>query len=243
MSSTSEIHPIRRKILLNLSKANSLKFNDIKNFDIDPRNFVYHLKKLRDQALVTYNKKTSKYSLTTLGKRLLDNASIKKGIEKVPIDIFIGLLIEKDKKILTVKRDSAPYLNYIGIPIFDVHIDKFIHESAQQALESLKLEGTLAHILVNETIYKNRENQVLTHTNMHVFYCNDTKGNPPPSNIEGDLSWMSIDKLLNQEKTYKDTETILSRLRVNHKTESESKNNMKFKKIEWVTNIDRQSEY
>jgi DNA-binding transcriptional ArsR family regulator len=243
-----KIHPVRRQILLNLSRAESLKFNKIKDFDIDPRNFVYHLDKLKELKLVDYNENTAKYSLTDKAKRLLDNSGFKKGIINSPIDTFIGLAAKRKNKLLVVKRSKAPYLNHVGIPVFDTELDNLIKETAEKALKSLGLQGALNHILLIETIYKNNVNTskslAITHTNMHVFFVDNPDGQITEQNKEGKLHWMETEKLLKVEKGYQDTKTIINSISQYASNQNAIGNTADTKdRIKVISKIDSETEY
>lgn len=202
------LHPTQKQILQNLSKAESLKFNQIKTFEIDPKSFVYHLNKLQQKGFVDLNPNKA-YFLTTQGKIYIDTLADKTSITQIPISVFIGLFLIQDNRILTVKRTSAPYIDHIGIPTFNVKKSEFIKTTAQKEFQNLCLDGKLEHKLIIETIFTDKDDNSLTHSNMHVFFCSKTIGQQPKINSEGTLSWLSATELLATKNGYQDSRTMI----------------------------------
>jgi hypothetical protein len=206
-SKIPQLHPIQWKILNNFRTNESLKFNQIKNFEIDPRNFVYHLNKLIEYQLIKYSE--GSYVITTKGKLMFEHFLEGVNFDGIPLNSFIGLYVVRDGKVLVAKRNQVPYLDHVGIPTFGIDKDLFIHESAKLALKTLGLEGVLIRPLIVETIYRDEEGRVTTHSNMHVFYCANSSGENIIENVEGELFWLTPDELLKQENGYEDSRTLV----------------------------------
>jgi hypothetical protein len=130
-------------------------------------------------------------------------------------NVFIGLCIYNNSRLLVVKRKHTPYLNHVGIPTFGTDTGKLLIDSAQDALQSLGLIGKLQHSFLFETLYSEKENPnvITTHSNMHVFTCTNPQGTVINKNSEGDLYWIDFDELLNEKLGYKNSKDLIEILK------------------------------
>lgn len=202
------MQPNQERILKILGNQGPSIYNKIKWHEIDSKNFVYHLGQLMEQKFVKYNASQKTYELTVLGKKefIKFDSYFEKG--NPPINIFIGLFIEINNKIVVVERTKEPYINYIGIPVFQPKQEEFFKDSAKTYLNSLGLTGETYHAVLSETIYIN-EDKAQTHSNMHVFYCKNPQGKLIEMNSEGYLKLLSKKELKNTKKGYADSIRLL----------------------------------
>lgn len=210
MNSIPTIHEIQNIILENLANSEGLRYNKIKNFEIDPKRFDYHLDQLISKGLVEYDYKTSLYKLTLYGKELYSIfRSATPSLKELPVHVFIGLFIKQNNKIVVVKRNAVPHIGHIGIPTFYIKKDKFIHETAEKGFNDLGFTGDLKRSLILETIYK-KDKIISKHSNMHVFHCFNPYGELIKSNPEGSLYWIEKEELLTIENGYQNSKEIVT---------------------------------
>lgn len=126
---------VQLRIVKNLSTSEEMRFNEIKNFDVDPKNFTYHLRQLVKKKFFGYSEEKGIYFLTNKGKNYVSLV-----FESTFIDTFVGLYLIRRGKILVVKRKKVPYLGYVGIPTFTVDKNKFISETAEKSFAKLGLK-------------------------------------------------------------------------------------------------------
>jgi len=204
-----QLHKVQWMILHSMKRREFSRFNQIKPKDMDPRRFVYHLNKLKKLGLVKCDDKTSRYFMTEKAKVLINFFPRMPYFEDLPIDSFILLYIKREEKLLVVKRRYAPYLGNVGIPCFNSEQDKYLHETAQQGLESLGLSGKLELPLLIEVIYKGRETCVVKHACMFTFYIENPRGSVKRECEEGTLFWTKPKELLKVEKGYDNSKDLI----------------------------------
>jgi hypothetical protein len=212
------MHSTQKQIVKNLTLHSNATYAQILIPELDPKTFVYHLGKLMEAKFVKYNSISRKYSLTTKGKTLAMYITEYNELEFHATNVFIGLCIYNNDRLLVVKRKHTPYLNYVGIPTFGTDSSKLLIDSAQDALQSLGLAGKLQHSFLFETLYSEKENPdiITTHSNMHVFVCNTPKGTVITENSEGNLYWTNFDELLNEKLGYRNSKDLIQILKSNH---------------------------
>lgn len=207
-----QFHPIQWQILQKLVHSENLRFNEIKPKDMDPRQFVYHLNRLKEAGFIKHDEPNQRYSLTQSGKLIINYFDTPPTVTDLPTDTFISLYIVRDGQILVEEREKNPFFGHVGIPTFGFSLNQFSHERAEEALIALRFEGTFTRPLLLETIYEDSSGQAFRHTHMHVFYCDDATGESVEKYDEGKLFWMTSAELLGVPKGYEDTKTMIKHL-------------------------------
>lgn len=197
------LHEVQQEILRKLAQKPSLRFNEIKPDELDPRRFVFHLKKLQKLGLVSHNLKSGVYALTETGKFAQEYSECQ--VSDMPLFSFASIYVRKDNKILVVERESAPYLGYIGLPTFPVGGPKFMNSSAEDFVKGLRLGGSPILSLILELIYKGRKRKVGEHKFIFTYFLDDPEGEVIQKNSEGRFYWLSPAELLNIKKGYENT--------------------------------------
>lgn len=140
---------IQKQILLKLSKANGLRFADIKQDAIESSLLSYHLKRLLKQGFIAKNR--TRYFLTTAG--LKEIASLKpldawggsENLFKINVLLFVFRKNAGVKEILFKTRSRQPFFGYKTIPGGNIKSG----ESTSIAAKRLLFEKTGLHANFN----------------------------------------------------------------------------------------------
>lgn len=126
------LHKIQRFILAQLSEHDNRRYRDMKPASMESSQFMYHLKQLQSQGLVT-KLAAGMYALSVQGWLYVDRA----GPELSPRDQpRIGAMIichHSERGLLYMRRGVQPARGYIGFPIIDIPIE--MNQSLRQYCE------------------------------------------------------------------------------------------------------------
>lgn len=135
-------HVIQKDILSRLTKAEYLRFSELKSSKVESNLFMYHLRQLMKNGLV--EKGSDGYGLTRLGKSYVDRSTLET-LTLRPQAKIITILAVKNKhdQWLILERLHQPYLGYRGMPSGKVHYGEDLLDSAKR---ELKEKANLEHI-------------------------------------------------------------------------------------------------
>lgn len=204
------LHPTQINILKDMSFVLNSRFSDLKPTDMDPKEFTYHLKQLLSKGYITSDKELKTYSLTEKGKLALAYGIDIQSWGNVALHSGILLYIKRDEKILCVKRDKAPFLNYTGLLYYPTDKDFFLEQSANNALKELNLKGDISLKIIIEVLFSNIEGEIIRHASMFTFLVENPKGEIPSKSYEGDLLWLTPSELLNCHPGYDNTKDVVN---------------------------------
>lgn len=204
-----KLHNIQWQIIRRMSLMSESRFNQIKPKTMDPRRFTYHLNKLKELELIRHDSNKGVYLLTDRAKLLIGYFTDIPSWGNLPLHSAILLYIKKGKKILVVKRDRQPFLGYVGLPYFYTEQDEFVHQSAQNSLKLLGLDGKLKLELIIEVLFKDKQSKVIRHAFMLTYCCQNPKGEVKKRSYEGKLFWMKPTELLKVKLGYDNSRDIV----------------------------------
>ena len=204
-----KLHPVQWQIIKQMSLLSEPHFIDLKPKTIDPRRFTYHLYKLKELDLIRHDAERQSYFLTDKAKALIAYFTDIPSWGNLPLNSGIMLYVLKENKVLVVKRDKQPFIDYTGLPYFYTEKDEFVYQSAQRSLQSLGLTGDLSLDLIIEVLFKNKEEEVIRHAFMLTYYCHEPKGVLKEKSYEGKLFWLSPEDFLAVKPGYDNTKDVV----------------------------------
>lgn len=205
-----KLHPVQWQIIKRMSLSPESHFNELKPETMDPTRFTYHLNKLKDLELIRHDPDRQVYLLTDKAKALIGYFTDIPSWGNLPLNSAIMLYVLKDNKVLVVKRDEQPFINFTGLPYFYTEKDEFVHQSAQRALESLGLKGELSLDLIIEVLFKDKKEEVVRHAFMLTYFCKDPGGILCQKSYEGKLFWLSPADFLKSKPGYDNTKDVVN---------------------------------
>lgn len=205
----SKIHLFQWDIILRLKENPEARFNELKPKDMDPKQFTYHLSKLREFELVDYDQKKSKYLLNDKSKLLISFFTKPPSAYEWPSENYILLYIKKNNKVLTVVRKIAPYKGHLGVICCYINNKDSVVDSAEKYFKYLGFDGEISFNLLLEVLYRNEKGEVKNHVFMHVFYGLEPKGVPIVESDEGKLLWTFPNELLKAERGYDNSKDLV----------------------------------
>lgn len=189
------MHPVRKQILYQLITNPFLPFSKLKPKEIESNLFIYHLKQLISEGLVT-KRPDGKYELTIEGINLADRLSLGNFRVRIQPKIITLIVCQNNKgEFLLYKRKKQPLLGFIGFPYGKIHLGENITQAAERELEEKTgLTGKLKHRGdVYLTTYKDID--VLAQVFCHVFESKNPKGELIKNSEIGECFWEKVTDL------------------------------------------------
>ena len=209
------MHFIQRKILYDLLFAESVRFADLKPYEMDNGQFMFHLKKLIEDGFIS--KSGSAYKLTKTGKEAANKLNIKDVSMSVQAKITTVLCAIKttgsEPEILIYKRLKNPFYGLHGFPTQKVIWGENIKDTAIGGLkEETNLEGQAKLIGTFHYSIYSEDNLLIEDKVMFAYKFENPKGQLE-SNIEGDFFWMKLSQINSANLKYlPEFKTILKAL-------------------------------
>jgi hypothetical protein len=116
------MHKIQRFILAQLSEHDSRRYRDMKPDGMEPSQFMYHLKQLQAQGLVS-KLAPGTYALSVQGWLYVDRADPAFDLRNQPRIGAMMVCRHSEYGLLYMRRGVQPARGYIGFPIIDIPVD------------------------------------------------------------------------------------------------------------------------
>lgn len=161
-------HHIQKDILLRLSKAESLRFSELKPDTLESNAFMYHLRQLQKMKLV--KKSQTGYTLSDGGLAYIDGFSFHDlKPRKQPKLISILAISNTKGEWLMARRKYQPYIHQYMFPSGKQHIGENPEDHVKRELaEKLGFDIPLTRRgLCDIRIY--RGDAIITHVTSHVY--------------------------------------------------------------------------
>ena len=173
-------HVIQREIMSRLTKAESLRFSELKSSKIESNLFMYHLRQLISHGLV--EKTDHGYCLTRHGKSYIDRSTLETLILRPQAKIITILAVQNiSKQWLVLERLHQPYYGYRGMPSGKVHYGEDLHNAAKRELkEKANLENVdleLRGNIILRYFAKDDPSLIVSHVVGYVFTGNAGEAN------------------------------------------------------------------
>ncbi len=181
---------IQKEILVKLTHAKQLRFNELWDKHGESNVFTYHLKTLLEKDLLI--KEGDYYKLTNKGITYVSAMEGSTGsYKKKPIvcSFILGYDSETDKILINVRK-KEPFYDYIGIPGGKMEFGSYPLKTAKEELmEETGLTGTLSLAgISNYNTYNDGE--LIHHIVAFTYVCLRCKGELKKHNREGDNKWI-----------------------------------------------------
>lgn len=184
-------HHIQKDILLRLSKAAELRFSELKPESLESNSFMYHLKQLQVQNLVT--KTNDGYKLTDEGLSYIDGFSFHTlKPRKQPKVISILVIRNKNGDWMMAKRKYQPYINQYMFPSGKQHIGEGPEKHAARELrEKLQLDAIALKRRGLSDIRIYHGEKIITHVTAHIYEGLATDNALPAETHQFEFAWVS----------------------------------------------------
>jgi ADP-ribose pyrophosphatase YjhB (NUDIX family) len=185
-------HHIQKDILLRLSKAESLRFSELKPDDLESNAFMYHLRQLQKQKLV--EKIDEGYRLSDDGLAYIDGFSFHNlKPRKQPKLISILAVRNPNGKWLLAQRKYQPYIHQFMLPSGKQHIGEGPEAHVKRELtEKLGLELELRRRGLSDIrIY--RGDKIITHVTAHIYEGTALTEDLPPETSQFAFAWVGTE--------------------------------------------------
>ncbi len=172
------MHHIQRHILLNLMRNPSLRYKDLKPHSADPNLFMYHLKQLQREKLVT-KLSEGNYTLSPKGKleadrRQLEDDSL--AVYEQPRLVILLAIHDMAKGWLLHTRAVQPVINMTGFLHANVELGHSVTEIARERMKHLMgLDGTFEY-RGSATVSMYRDTDLESYVHALMLYCESPKG-------------------------------------------------------------------
>jgi ADP-ribose pyrophosphatase YjhB (NUDIX family) len=168
-------HVIQKEIMSRLTKAESLRFSELKSEKIESNLFMYHLRQLINHELVEKNENA--YQLTRLGKSYIDRSTLETLVLRPQAKVITILAVQNSlNQWLILERLHQPYFGYRGMPSGKVHYGEDLQQAAIRELkEKANLEGVdvkLRGNIILRYFAKDEPSLIVSHVVGYVFSGN-----------------------------------------------------------------------
>lgn len=187
-------HHIQREILGALTRANTLKYSDLKPAGMEGNIFMYHLNLLIKGGYV--EKKEGSYTLAIKGLQYADTLSMKNLKPRIQPKALVILALQNSKgEWLLARRKTQPHLGQYMLPSGKRHFGELRDEHAIRELEektgwSLSLEhrGEAEIVLL-------RNDEPLTHIIGDIYTGAQPNTILPKETSRFEYEWASSDQI------------------------------------------------
>lgn len=202
------MHEHQLEIIRKISLLGTARYNDLRNYDLDPKQVAYHIKKLVEEGIL-FKDDEGNYSLTPKGKNELSKYKYD------PIELYqpgISLLLHVTNsagEILAVRRTSEPFLDYVGHPSGRIKLTELAVEAGSRLAEEIGLQVELSLAGILDYIYP-REKIEEVYRNVMFIFAGEYAGDAELQTDEGELFWASADELVKGTKIFQNTADIIN---------------------------------
>lgn len=185
------MHPIQSHILKQLLLTSAARYSELKPRGVESNRFVYHLRKLSEQGMVTKEKLS--YHLTARGKRYVDTLSLKIFQPRFQPKIVTVIICQnKQGEYLCIRRKREPFFGKLAFPYGKIHFGESVAQAGVRELkEKTGLTADLRHC--GDVYLSIRERgEIVAHMLCHIFYGKEPTGNLIQARTH-DVHWNAID--------------------------------------------------
>ncbi len=208
-----KLHETQWQILKEMANTTESRFNELKPDEMDPTQFNHHLKQLKRHDLIYHDQERGVYLLTERAKVLIAYFTDIPSWGNLPLHSGVLLYVARKGKILTVRRDRQPFINYIGLLYSPTRHEQFVKDSATDLIGEIGLRGEPELAVIIEVLFKNKANKVIRHALMLTYACFEPAGELAQKSYEGELRWMEEKELLRAEPGYDNTKDVIEAMR------------------------------
>lgn len=199
-SHNEQFHPIQRKILFDLLFEKALRFADLKPFEMENSQFIFHINQLIEKGLV--RKYGSKYNLTDQGKEVANKVDIftmSMGLYPKTTTVMCVVRENKNKKeFLIYKRLKNPFYGCYGFPTQKVLYGESVESAVVKGLyEETGLKGTPKLFAIRHYRVYNPKEELMEDKIMYAYLFLNPIGELVP-HIEGEYFWVPQDEIKKQ---------------------------------------------
>lgn len=208
MNTEIKLPDYQKELLLKLSKASSLRFNDLLIDGLESEHMNYHLKKLLELKFV--EKDENKYFLTDAGKHFVNSLDdVTSIVEKQPKVSVIIIGVRKNEEsgeiqFLLSRRREQPYLGKVGRIGGKVRFGEQLEAAARREL--LEETGLTAEKMTLERIYrkmrKRPSGEFVQDVIFHIFLATGFSGELITETPYQDNFWASNRELKENPDRY-----------------------------------------
>ncbi len=188
------MHYIQQKVLHTLTLTDKARYSQIRPPDIESNHFIYHLKQLMIEKLVT-KREDGTYSLSNQGKAYADKVSLSNFRLRSQPKI-VNLIACKNSKgeYLLYKRKHQPFIGLSGFPYGKIHLGEPIGQSSERELsEKTNLKTKLSYRGdVYVTVFEGET--LITQTLFHVHTGSNPRGTLKEETPIGYCYWAKVDE-------------------------------------------------
>lgn len=192
-------HPLQRAILRALSKADMLRFSELKPGGVENNIFMYHIYQLVRDGLVA--KDGSRYMLTPEGMRHVALVTRGQLEHRMQPKLFSFLVLRNSfGEVALHRRASQPFMHRFAFPGEVIYFGEFIDDHKQRLLHdkvgigaSLSLRG----LVDSKLMYGD---QVVSHVYAQLL-CGEVEGRPALRAIDDHFApqWVNINQIGDDE--------------------------------------------
>jgi ADP-ribose pyrophosphatase YjhB (NUDIX family) len=182
------MHWIQKDILRKLSKADTLRYSELRPKDVEGNLFMYHRALLVNQGLI--KKKEDGYTLTSVGKNLVASLSLSQGRPIVGPRNLVAVVYRRGGEYLFYRWNRQPYRGLVSLPFGRLHAGwkiqdmaaEQLHYKAGLAVESWRMCGTI----------NIQSNGPLGHSLIQVMEAFGLGGTPTADGLTGKPFWGNV---------------------------------------------------
>jgi ADP-ribose pyrophosphatase YjhB (NUDIX family) len=189
------MHQLQQHILKKLILNPELRYADIKPREVEGNLFMYHLKQLLGDGLVSKND-SGRYELASKGKLYADRLSLQSLTPRSQPRIVTLMAVEDGQgRWLFYRRKRQPLFNMIGFPYGKIHLGETVREAAErELLEKTGLTAELEHRGDGyATTYENGE--PISEILFHLFYGRQPRGQLINRSQIGEAFWRTPEEV------------------------------------------------
>lgn len=181
-------HHIQKGILDRLSRAESLRFSELKSEGLEGNLFMYHLKYLINQGYVEKSDQT--YRLSVKGLTYIDSYSFRTQKLRQQAKIITLIAVQNTQgKWLLAKRKYQPYINEYMLINGKQHFGESPEDHVVRELnEKLRMEIPVIK-RGHADIRIRRDEQLITHVSAYIYEGYVDMNEAPEATSQLEFSW------------------------------------------------------
>lgn len=182
---------MQQDILVKLTHAHQLRFNELWDKQGESNVFSYHLKNLIESGLI--KKEEEYYKLTNDGMTYvasMEGTSGKTTKKPIVCSFVLGYKPEEDEILINIRK-KEPFFNYVGISGGKMEFGSYPLKTAKEEfLEETGLQGDFQLSgISNYNTFNNKE--LMHHIVAFTYICTNCKGTLKTENREGNNKWIA----------------------------------------------------
>lgn len=193
------MHTLQQHILREITLGGPRRFAELKPKRVDGNQFVYHLRALSREGLLT--KSGERYCLTAGGKRYVERVSLESFKERIQPKI-VTLAVVKNRKgeHLLYRRRRVPMRGLVGFPYGKVHLGERLQDAAERELEEKTGLSALLKLRGHVYLTVHDEEELVTQMLCHIFVGREPVGDLRDEFPAGDSFWSRIEDVPQRER-------------------------------------------